>query len=350
MRLLIISNMGPLRCDPVKNRFIDHQYRQLKSTEPFDFIDYFYLKPFPLLPSSTLLKYGWFFLSFVFKYLLSFKKLDIIHVHYYYPTIFLAVLYKLIFRQNTKIVVTFHGSDIYDFLPQNKLYRWCFGFVEDAIFVTPGLKKGFPLSLPRSHVLCAGVQDAFKPPDEHKQGQKQYFDFIFVGHLHPCKGISRLLSLLDSDGAALSLGIVGTGYDGIDAAVKASKHNITYIPSATSEELQVLYYQSRFLLNLSEDESFGLVITEAMTSGTPVIATKTDGSDEQITNGLNGYIVPNDEQWLADNLSAYLHRKLDLDDADYQQLVEEGIKSSDGYKLSAVCQALYQIYLENIDR
>jgi teichuronic acid biosynthesis glycosyltransferase TuaC len=42
----------------------------------------------------------------------------------------------------------------------------------------------------------------------------------------------------------------------------------------------------------SWDEAFGLVYTEAMAQGTPVIAGKGEGPEDFITDGESGYLVP----------------------------------------------------------
>ena len=66
---------------------------------------------------------------------------------------------------------------------------------------------------------------------------------------------------------------------------------VTFIGSLKQEEL-IPYYQSASLLLLpSKHESFGMVMVEAMSCGTPVIALKgSGGPDEIIKEGLNGFL------------------------------------------------------------
>ena len=58
-------------------------------------------------------------------------------------------------------------------------------------------------------------------------------------------------------------------------------------------------------------ESFPLVILEAMRVGMPVVATQVGGVDEQVANGLNGFVVPlNDVESMAGKfVYFYEHRK-----------------------------------------
>jgi glycosyltransferase involved in cell wall biosynthesis len=58
------------------------------------------------------------------------------------------------------------------------------------------------------------------------------------------------------------------------------------------DNLPELYCALDVLVSASHTESFGLVIAEAMASGTVVVATATDGARELIKDGVNGKIVP----------------------------------------------------------
>jgi len=57
------------------------------------------------------------------------------------------------------------------------------------------------------------------------------------------------------------------------------------------ENLSELYSIADLMLLLSEKESFGLVLLEAMACGVPCIGTNVGGIPEVITNGENGFIV-----------------------------------------------------------
>jgi glycosyltransferase involved in cell wall biosynthesis len=58
------------------------------------------------------------------------------------------------------------------------------------------------------------------------------------------------------------------------------------------EDLPQLYCALDVFVSASHTESFGLAITEAMASGTPVVATETEGAREIIQAGETGLMVP----------------------------------------------------------
>jgi glycosyltransferase involved in cell wall biosynthesis len=58
------------------------------------------------------------------------------------------------------------------------------------------------------------------------------------------------------------------------------------------DDLASLYGALDIFVSASHTESFGLVIAEAMASGTPVVATATAGASEIITHEENGLLVP----------------------------------------------------------
>jgi glycosyltransferase involved in cell wall biosynthesis len=68
---------------------------------------------------------------------------------------------------------------------------------------------------------------------------------------------------------------------------------IQFIPYQKDPSVIAKYYQAADIyLHAAKAETFGLVITEALACGTPVIGTKVGGIPELIEEGKNGFLVP----------------------------------------------------------
>jgi glycosyltransferase involved in cell wall biosynthesis len=81
-----------------------------------------------------------------------------------------------------------------------------------------------------------------------------------------------------------------------------------------------------------------------MACGIPAIATNTDGSSEQILPKYNGFILPNDDEWLELNGESELNTIITMSESQYQVMSENAISSAQKHKLSAITDCLVNIY------
>jgi glycosyltransferase involved in cell wall biosynthesis len=344
-RVLFLSNMGPSVSMPNSGRFVMNQYKSLKA-QPDLLLDYYYLTQEKTALFARLFRYPVFFMRFLMRYVFSAQKQHIIHVHFYFPNILLAIAYKFFRNWQVKIVVTFHGSDIYLYTPPSYLYKMCTRFVDKYIFVSEKLKKRFFKPV-ESVVLSAGVNDVFYQQQGHTKCIKNKYDFVFVGHLDINKGIERLEEILVSFPCQVRVAIVGAGECDFIERIKVNERvSITYFDSLTPTELVTIYNESQLLINLSYNESFGLVMSEAMACGTPVLATKTDGACAQITNGVNGFLIENDDGNVCTNTTRAIQHVMNLPKSDYKNMSEQAVKTAEQYRLSSVANEITKIYKE----
>ncbi len=114
---------------------------------------------------------------------------------------------------------------------------------------------------------------------------------LFVGGLSQRKGISYLFEAVKGLNDNIELTIVGRGdIDGCNALKNALK-NVNYIPSLPHDAVLNLMSENDVFIFPSLFEGFGLVITEAMAQGTPVITTDRTCGPDIITDGEDGWIV-----------------------------------------------------------
>jgi L-malate glycosyltransferase len=338
--------MGQSKTQPASGAFVRRQYQALNevSNENKEIqLSYYEMPKYALKAKSSLVRYCLFLFPFIKRYVFSRSKKDVLHVHFFFPTIILAIVYKLFRNYRVKIIVTFHGNDIYYYKNFSWWYRWCFSFVDHSIFVSERLKKQFFKQNIKHDILCAGILPIFKEDVVAKK-----YDVMFVGTLDKNKGIERLIELIKLMPKHFNFVVVGSGeYQPQILALSSANTSISYFSFCEAEQLVTLYQQSEWLVNLSYQESFGLVISEAMACGVPVIASETDGALSQIKQGKNGYIFKQNSE-LLNNVSNILNNTAlnNTTNAEYKDLVVNALTSSSTAKLTYVTETIMKIYLQ----
>lgn len=116
---------------------------------------------------------------------------------------------------------------------------------------------------------------------------------LFVGRLHPEKGVAEAVqAALKANERLLIVGPPVTG-EYWDTRVKPYLGgNIEYVGYVPREELFGYYQKAKaVLVPIMWEEPFGLIITEAMACGTPVVAFRRGSVPEIVEDGRNGFIV-----------------------------------------------------------
>ena len=120
---------------------------------------------------------------------------------------------------------------------------------------------------------------------------------LFVGSLGQRKGLSYALEAIEMLGSQATFTLIGkpAGEEckPLLAALKRHKH----IASLSHPQILEQMRQHDVLLFPTLFDGFGLVITEALSQGLPVIATTHSGAPECISDGVEGFIVPIRNAW-----------------------------------------------------
>ncbi|HEX2032349.1 MAG TPA: glycosyltransferase, partial [Actinomycetota bacterium] len=123
-------------------------------------------------------------------------------------------------------------------------------------------------------------------------------DFLlFIGRAHPDKGPRRAAAAARAAGLPLVMAVK------IAERVEAEhweRQVVPDLPEGTTilhevpheEKADLLSRARAVLFPIDWQEPFGLVMTEAMASGTPVIATPRGAVPEVLEDGVTGFIVP----------------------------------------------------------
>lgn len=121
--------------------------------------------------------------------------------------------------------------------------------------------------------------------------QNRKIRVLFVGGLSQRKGLSYFFEAIKGLDDKIEATVVGRGNLEACQALKEALSKVNYIPSLPHDEILKLMANQDLFIFPSLFEGFGLVITEAMSQGTPVITTDRTCGPDIMHNGIDGWIV-----------------------------------------------------------
>ncbi|MGE7158002.1 N-acetyl-alpha-D-glucosaminyl L-malate synthase BshA [Staphylococcus saprophyticus] len=239
--------------------------------------------------------------------------LDVLHMHYAVPHAVCGILAKHMSQKDIKIMTTLHGTDItvlgydhslknaikfgiegsdvvtsvsqslaqqtYDIIETDKEIVPIYNFVREKEFPT---KLNTPTSEDEQLKACYGIQ-----PDEKV--------LIHVSNFRLVKRIDTIIDTFARVHKAIpsKLILLGDGPELMDIKEKARQLNLEDAVLFLGKQNWVsqFYQISDLVLLLSEKESFGLTLLEAMKSGVVPIGSTAGGIKEVIKHEDTGYIV-----------------------------------------------------------
>ena len=201
---------------------------------------------------------------------------DLIHSHYD----FMALTYTRLVR--TPVLTTIHGFSSPRILPVYQKYR-------DGYFVSISDSDRAP-GLNYLATVYNGIDLDLYPL--RKSGGE---DLIFLGRIHPDKGVHLAIEVAQRSG--LPLLIAGIVQDEAYFRQQVQPHldgRIRYIGPVDVQGKNELFARAKALLHLNTiPERFGLVLAEANAAGVPVIAMDLGSCREVIEEGQTGFLVHN---------------------------------------------------------
>jgi len=292
------------------------------------------------------------------KEVLEREKFDIIHLHEpLAPTLCPTVL-----RLSKSINIgTFHATEskpsyrwAKPFL-MSRLYKKWFNKLEGRIAVSrPAMEyvnKYFPSTY---DIIPNGIElDHFKPDleplPEFKDGK---FNLLFVGRMEKRKGLEYLLKayrLIKPDCPDCRLIIVGPGTRSREKYEKmVAEANLEDVIFAGNVDYKILprYYKTAdvFCAPATGHESFGIILLEAMATGTPVIASRISGYASVMTHEQDGLLVPAKQEVPLAQAITRLMRDTSL----RHQLSQKGLQTSSKYGWESVSRRVMDYYTRTV--
>jgi glycosyltransferase involved in cell wall biosynthesis len=160
---------------------------------------------------------------------------------------------------------------------------------------------------------------------------------LFVGGLSQRKGIANLFSAVEKLKNSVELTVIGNKPKNNCPALNEALSKHRWINSLSHAEVLKTMKEHDVLLFPSLFEGFGLVITEAMSQGTPVITTDRTAGPDLIEHGRNGWLTEaGSSEALQESIEDILYRPQVI-----EQVGREAIKTASarpwnvyGYELS----------------
>ncbi|MCW2968482.1 MAG: Phosphatidylinositol alpha-mannosyltransferase, partial [Solirubrobacteraceae bacterium] len=165
---------------------------------------------------------------------------------------------------------------------------------------------------------------------------------VFVGRAEERKGLPILLRAFEAlrDHVACTLTLVGVDADEVEPLLH-ERHGITALGRVDDEAKHAALRDADVLCAPSlGGESFGMVLTEAFSEGTPVIASDIAGYRDVVRHGIDGLLVPHgDATKLAETL-----RDVALDRAYLRTLGEAAARHAERYAWPRVAAEVVSAY------
>ena len=185
-----------------------------------------------------------------------------------------------------------------------------------------------------------------KPVPELMDGKT---NILFLGRLEKRKGLRYLLSAyskLKWDNPDLRLIVVGGGSPDAESYRIMGERNLQDVifTGRVSDEMRASYFKSAhvYCSPATGNESFGIVLLEAMAAGAPVAATSIAGYASVIRHGHDGLLVPpKDEDALASAIDTLVR-----DPSLRARLSANGVRTADAFRWERVAAKVMDFYAE----
>ena len=291
------------------------------------------------------------------------NEFDIVHVHFPFAACILVLLNR---RLRRKMVYTAHIGEEKTRFGLDSSVPLALKLFSPDLYVMTRVRRSVVLNEPlRAKLVEKGiaaeqlkvipngvtvsdftVREAEVERVRTKYGLDRRLTVLFAGTVTPRKGVEYLLRaaefLQNDDVLFLVVGNMNLDSDYAERMrAYAQERNLEakFTGFVPYEDLKALYVACDVFVLPSLEEGFGVVLTEALAAGKPVVGTNVGGIPTQVRDGWNGYLVePANAQQLAEKLRFLLDhpearermgrnsRKLAEEEFEWQKIADRYLK------------------------
>ncbi|MFU8812749.1 MAG: glycosyltransferase family 4 protein [Balneolaceae bacterium] len=384
INLAIVSHSYPTKQAPAQASFIKNEAHLLSDELQVDvYIPSVYALPFqpqyvrslhPDEDELTVHKFS--YLSFPRKKLASItrkslsgrllaslekQRADVVHLHWLYPA---GLAIPALQHAGYKTVLTIHGGDwnskskkLMPMFHQSMLASHkiiCVGkkLSEEICSYDPALEKKVV------HISHGIESDQFYPASDRKKEADQLgwettkINILCIANLYNEKGVDLLIDAfaMQKNRQELHLHIVSPSSDeptkedvNNRIATHSLSDSVTFYGGMNQEKLSTFFRASDLLVSPSRKEGFGLVVAEAISSGTPVLATRSGGPEEIVNSDCGMLVDAGSSEKLAHGMATILDTLDHFDPAVMHRFIRTN------FSITAKREKLMAVYREILE-
>lgn len=251
---------------------------------------------------------------------------NIIHAHWAIPSGLIGVIVGKLLRK--KVIITVHDSDVTTFPSRSKIAKSLISYaLNQASYIVPTnstleeiVKKNFNIPKEKISVIPLGIdKELFKP--FNKETARSSLDLpknkkiiLFIGALLKIKGVDYLVEsmpqIIKANKDAVFL-FVGEGplqkklKERIDSLGYSSK--VQFVGSKPYKEIPLWLNASDVLVLPTLSKGLGMVVIEAISTGTPIVSSPVGAAKKLVLEGVNGFTVePGQSVKIAEKVNTIL--------------------------------------------
>ena len=224
--------------------------------------------------------------------------------HFHYPSIEFVAYFSKLYNAKSSIVVHGAARNLKRFYKDDYL-SWIYK-IDIWGFRSISIKKKFEFDfepLSKSFICRSGVPDFFFGDDDlimKKFNDKLNYLYVgsFIRRKHPLVVLKAIHKYIIFE--SFNLTYVGEGIEYASLKRYVTSYNleksVSFLFKKSRLEISNIMKNHQCFIMISSNESFGLVYIEAMAAGCITVASRNEGMDGIIVDGVNGFLCESNNE------------------------------------------------------